>query len=66
MQKFRVTCPDGFTKDVDAETQDAAVEMLMSDPDVTAHTRDNHPELAGKTPEEMKEMLAGMVAPVME
>lgn len=65
MKKFVLTCDMGhdevFKKDVMAETMELAVEMFMADADVLAHAKAAHPEMMGKTPEEMKMELAGMV-----
>lgn len=62
MMNFKMTCTDGFTKTVSAASKDEAVKMLMVDPDVQAHVSSTHPEMVGKTPEEMTAVVSGMVA----
>lgn len=62
MMNYKLTCSDGFTKTVSAASRDEAVTMLLADADVTAHVSSTHPELAGKTPEEMTAMVSGMVS----
>ncbi len=70
MQKFALTCDMGheevFKKEVEAESLEAATEMLVSDPDVMAHLQQAHPDMAGKSPEELKMMTMGMVKPMAE
>ncbi len=66
MQTFKATCTDGFTKSVTANSKDEAVQLLMADPEVQNHVIAGHPELAGKTPEELTSVLSGMVQPVAE
>lgn len=65
MKKFVMTCDMGhdepFKKEVMAETMEAAVDAVMADADVMAHVQAAHPEMAGKTPEEMKMAVMGMV-----
>ncbi len=65
MKKFVLTCNMGhdepFKKEVMAESMETAVEMLMAEADVLAHVQSAHPEMAGKTPEEMKAGVMGMV-----
>lgn len=63
MKNFKLTCPDPepFTKVVAAATLEEAVTMLMADAEVQAHVAANHPEMAGKTPDELKEVVKGMV-----
>ncbi len=65
MQKFTLTCPDGYTKDFMANSSDEAVTMALNDEEVKAHVTKEHPEEASKTPEEMKQMVAGMMKPAM-
>lgn len=66
MQTWKATCTDGFTKNVMAETKEEAVKMLLADPEMLEHVKTTHPELTGKTPEEMSAMLGSMVQPVPE
>jgi len=66
MQKWRTTCTDGFTKDVMAASKEEAVKMLMADPEVQEHAKTQHPEMAGKTPEEMVTTISEMTQPVQE
>lgn len=63
MMNYKMTCPagDGFTKTVSAASKDEAVTLLLADADVQAHVASNHPEMAGKTPEEMKTAMEAMV-----
>ena len=63
MQDFTLTCTDGFTKTVNAATKEAAIDMLMADTEVQTHVQTSHPEMAGKTPEEMKAVVMDMVQP---
>lgn len=65
MKNWKLTCTDGFTKTVSAATQEEAVDMFMTDTDVTAHVTQNHPDWTGKSPEEMKQGVMGMVAEEM-
>ena len=65
MMNFKLTCTDGFTKTVSAATKDEAVAMFLADADVQAHVTSTHPELVGKSPEEMTAMVSGMVAEEM-
>ncbi len=66
MQTWKTTCPDGFTKSVMAETKDEAMKMFMADSEVQQHTKDKHPELLTKTPEEIMIMMASMTQAVPE
>ena len=66
MQTWKATCTDGFTKNVMANTKEEAVQMLLSDPEMQEHVKTTHPELVGKTPEEMTAMVGTMVQPVPE
>ncbi len=61
MMNFKLTCPDdGFTKVVSAASKEEAVQMLMADPEMAEHGK-THPDMAGKTPEEMTAMFMSMV-----
>lgn len=62
MMNFKLTCTDGFTKTISAASKDEAVTMFLADADVQAHVSSTHPELVGKSPEEMTAMVSGMVA----
>ncbi len=42
-------------------SMEEVVDMALLDEEVKKHVMENHSELAGKTPEEMKVMVAGMV-----
>lgn len=66
MQTWKVTCTDGFTKSVMAETKEEAVQMVLADPEMQEHAKTKHPELAGKTPEEMMVMISSMTQAVPE
>ncbi len=61
MQNWKATCTDGFTKTVMANTKEEAVAMLMADADMQAHVASTHPEMAGKTPEEVTAVVSSMV-----
>lgn len=65
MMNYKLTCTDGFTKTVSAASKDEAVTMLLADADVQAHVSSTHPELVGKSPEEMTAMVSGMVTEEM-
>jgi hypothetical protein len=67
MAKWKTTCgahPD-FSKTVEADTKEAAVDMMMMDTDFAAHAKELHPEMQGKSMEEMKAMMASMTEMVM-
>lgn len=67
MQKWVLVCDMGheeWRKEVGAATKEEAVEMLLADPEVGQHVTQSHPEMANKSPEEMKEAVMGMVRPV--
>lgn len=66
MQTWKTVCTDGFTKSVMAETKEEAVQMLLTDPEMQEHAKTAHPELAGKTPEEMMTMVSSMTQVVPE
>ena len=65
MQNWKATCTDGFTKTVMANTKEEAVTMLMADADMQAHVTSTHPEMVGKTPEEVTAVVSSMVQPEM-
>lgn len=58
---FKLTCSDGYTKTLTAASKDEAVKAFLADAEVQAHVAQVHPELAGKAPEEVAAMVAGMV-----
>ncbi len=64
MKNFKLTCPDGFTTTLQAEDMNSAVDAFMGHADVQAHVMEAHPEMAGKTPEEMKAVVMTMVTEV--
>ena len=64
MQNWKLTCTDGFTKDMMAASKEEAVKMLMVDPEMQEHVKTKHPDLATKTPEEMTAVVMSMVAPM--
>lgn len=49
-----------------AASKEEAVKMLMADPEVQEHAKTQHPEMAGKTPEEMVTTISEMTQPVQE
>ena len=58
MQKWVLVCDMGheeWRKEVEAATKEEAVEILLVDPEVGQHVAQSHPEMASKSPEEMKE-----------
>lgn len=65
MKNWKLTCTDGYTKVVSAASQDEAVVALMADAEVQAHVASNHPEMAGKAPEDMKQVVMSMVTEEM-
>lgn len=65
MQNWKATCTDGFSKTVMANTKEEAITMFMADADMQAHVTSTHPEMVGKTPEEVTAILSTMVQPEM-
>lgn len=62
MKTWVTNCPDGFTKKVTADSKEEAVKMVMADPETRAHVKNEHPEFASKTPEELATMMTGMTS----
>lgn len=63
MKNFKLVCPgDNYTKSVSATTMEEAVQMFLMDEEVKAHVTQTHPEMVGKTPEEMTQMVTSMVS----
>lgn len=44
-----------------AGSAEEAVTMLLADEEVKGHVASEHPEMAGKTPEELARIVSGMV-----
>lgn len=58
---YKLICTDGYTKALSAMSKDEAVRLFLADPEVQAHVAQSHPEMVGKTPEEITAAVAGMV-----
>ena len=61
MNNWFVTCPnDGFRLEVMADTKEDAAKTALASPEFMNHEK-THPEMAGKSAEEMLTMIMGMI-----